>query len=72
MQKLKVIWLHDSRDCETCGCSYAQGFRAFLDGELIDEFEPWASCSGTFTIEGDDTWIRLFKHFGIEVETEYE
>lgn len=71
MRKLKIEWLHDETDCETCGASYAQGFRAYLDGELIDEFVPHAACYDGDSIEPDDVWVRLFKHFDIEVETDY-
>lgn len=72
MRKLRIVWLEDSRDCEICGGSYANGFRAYLDGELIDEFEPFASCFDGQTIEGEEVWSRLFKHFDIELETDYE
>ena len=71
MRKLKIEWLHHATYCETCGSSYAQGFRAYLDGELIDEFVPHAACYDGDSIESDDVWIRLFKHFEIEVEMDY-
>ena len=72
MRKLKVIWTSDVCECETCGASYADGFKAYLDDELIDEFVPHAACYDGDNIDRDDVWMRLFKHFGVEVETDYE
>lgn len=57
MLKAKLTYLFDEMDCETCGTSYAEGFRIEVDGELIVELIPHAHC-----YDGEDYAIgRLIK-----------
>lgn len=70
MKKLKIIWMQDCTHCETCGYSFAEGFKTYLDGELIDEFVPHAACYDGDSISEEETYIRLFKKLGFELEWE--
>lgn len=73
MKKLKIIWTSDTSGyCETCGVSYAEGFRAYLDGELFDEFEPHAACYDGDSIDQERSFVRILEKLGYEVEVDYE
>jgi len=43
---LKIEWLTDSSDCETCGTNYAEGAVVTLDGETLLDLQPVAHCHG--------------------------
>lgn len=73
MKHLKIIWTSDTSDnCETCGVSYAEGFQAYLDGRLIDEFVPAAACYDGVSITQDDAMMRILAKLDIELEFGYE
>lgn len=72
MKNLKIIWTGDSHYCEDCGYSYAHGFKAYLDGELIDEFVPSAYCYDSDDISEEAVYKRLLEKLGFNVELEDE
>lgn len=45
----EIVRLTDHHDCETCGSSYAVGYRIYMDGDLIVDKTPYAHC-----YSGDD------------------
>jgi len=72
MKKLKIIWTFDSCECDDCGWSYADGFKAYLDGELLDEFVPHAACFDGDTINESEALVRILAKLDIELEYESE
>ena len=66
--KIKIDWLHDSMDCETCGLSYAEGAQVFIDGALVLDLKPAAACFDGAHFAQDDVYNRLLAHLGHEVE----
>jgi len=70
--KIKIKWLLDQHDCETCGSSYATGAQVQV-GDTSLLFEPSASC---FV---DDSWTevqvyeKILEHLGYTLEvSDYE
>ncbi len=67
--KVTVEYLSDTYSgCETCGTSYAEGFRVSVDGKEFFTLEPLADCVGgqSFTLE--DAMVRLLREWGHELE----
>lgn len=70
MAEVSVETTWDSHQCETCGSSYADGFKIFVDGKLIKELEPVAHCfNGTFWTE-EDVLDAVLTHFGHTLKRE--
>lgn len=44
MKNIKITHISDSMGCETCGSSYASGYRIEIDGELVVDKTPSAHC----------------------------
>jgi hypothetical protein len=66
---IKIEWLSDSYDnCETCGVSYAEGARVYVDGVLVLDMTPSAHCFGGAHYSQSDVYQGLLKHLGHEVE----
>lgn len=74
MPKIEITWLSDSTDCDQAGCGggYSEGFIATLDGSLLAEFIPKASCYGGDSCDENDAYKIIFKALGFELETSYE
>lgn len=74
--KIKIRWLTDSHECETCGLSYAEG--AFVeidsgktgDGATID-MRPLAACYGGAHYDSDQVYVAIFEKLGWQVESVY-
>jgi hypothetical protein len=64
MAAIRIEHLTDSHSCETCGSSYAEGARVFIDGALAIELEPVAHCFGGANWDEFDVFIRIMEHFG--------
>ncbi len=45
------------------------GYRAYLTGKLISEFEPVAACFDGDSIEESEAYSAIFKALGYELET---
>jgi hypothetical protein len=67
MPKIEIEWLSDSNDCDQCGGGYADGARVTLDGELLLELIPRASCFGS-----TDDWSEAAVHDAILRALGYE
>lgn len=72
MNKLKIEWLYDEYDCETCGTNWADGANVYYGKELVLSFEPVAHCySGNnyteeFIYKKIIEWLCSKFGFGIE------
>lgn len=68
--KIKIEWLSDSHDCETCGDSYAEGAKVWIDGELVIDKVPRAHC---FDVDSWDNFViyqEIFHKLGHTLEEE--
>lgn len=64
MAQIKIEWLHDSHDCETCGSSYAEGARVWIDGKEAIELEPVAHCYDGANWSESEVFRRIMEHLG--------
>lgn len=68
--KIKIERLYDYNDCEQCGGGDEDGGRIWVDGKLIWEHIPTASCYDNKYFEDSFFFIKALEHLGIEVEYE--
>jgi len=66
--KLKIEWLVDDWDCETCGSDYAEGANVWIDGVLTLELTPIAHCYDGVNYPRTDVYKRILEHLGHTVE----
>ena len=70
MSKLRIEWLSDTSDCETCGPSWATGALVeFPNGELLRRI-PKASCFGGDDWTQEEIYKDILEHLGYSVEEE--
>jgi hypothetical protein len=69
---IEIEWIADYFDCETCGGAYADGAVVRMNGEVILELLPEASCYGGTSYEQEDVFKAIFKHLGYEVKDYHE
>lgn len=68
MNQIKIEWLSDSSDCDTCGISWADGaVVTFPNGDVLD-FTPSARCCGGTHYERDDVYKAILTHLGYTVK----
>ena len=65
--KIKIEWLYDSHDCETCGSSYATGAQVQI-GDTSLRFEPHASCFDVSDWSMTEVYEEILKYMGHELE----
>lgn len=66
--KIKIEWLFDSCDCETCGSSWAEGAIVYIDGQEIFTLEPHASCYDGSSWTQADVYYEILKGLGYTIE----
>lgn len=69
MATIRIEWLSDSHGCETCGTSYAEGARVFVDGKPVIELLPFADCFGGAHHDWPEVVDALLTHLGHTVES---
>lgn len=70
MSKIKITWLNDHYNCETCGSSYSEGAHVEIDGVQFGDFEPIAHCFDSKGFERDEILTAVFAHLGHELVME--
>lgn len=65
MSKIKIEWLEDQCECETCGFSYATGARVYVDGVLNLDLTPCAACFDSTDHERSDVIVRTLECVGL-------
>lgn len=66
--KIEIEWSHDSYDnCETCGPSYAEGARVYVDGNLVIDKSPVAHCFNCENYSERDIYDAILQWLGHEV-----
>lgn len=68
MSTIKIDWLTDSNDCETCGGGYSEGARVWIDGEVAFDFQPVATCTGGRDWNQEEVYRAIFAKFGHTLE----
>ena len=69
MATIKIEWLTDSYSgCETCGTSYAEGARVYIDDALALDLAPRAHCFGGADYQDGEVYTRILQHLGHTVE----
>lgn len=72
MPKIDIEWLSDEQECDTCGWNWAGGARVKLDGELLLELIPRASCFGSeHDWDAAQVHVAILQALGHEVRTRY-
>ena len=71
MSKIKIEWLSDWSECDTCGPSYAEGARVYIDDALVIVLEAAAHCFDGSTYESEDVFKAILEHLGHTVEFEH-
>ena len=70
MSNIKIEWLSEYSDCDQAGCSggYSEGARVTIDGKLVLDLTPSASCFGGDHYDTSEVYRRIFAHLGHTVE----
>lgn len=72
MSVVKIERTSDVHRCETCGSSWAEGAKIFVDGKLVKELKPVAHCFGGQSFDDEDVLRATLAHFGHELEYDHE
>lgn len=68
MKRIKIVELFDESDCETCGSSYAHGFKVYIDDELVSSYIPTAHCYDSESYEIQDVFKDILERLGYELK----
>lgn len=66
--KIKIQWLSDEVDCETCGGNWASGANVYFDDKLVIEMKPVAGCYDGEHYDCEDVLHRILAELGHQVE----
>jgi len=69
---IKIEWLTDEHDCETCGWSCAQGAVVYIDDVETFRLIPSAYCFNSVDYTDEYVYKLIIKHLGHDVETSYD
>lgn len=64
---IDIEWLEDSNNCDTCGLNWASGARVKLNGVVILDLQPHASCFGGDDWTVQDVFRELLAELGYSV-----
>lgn len=67
MSDIHIVWLSDESDCETCGPSYSEGARVFIDGVCVVDLPPIAHCYDGNSYTEKDVYGELLEYLGYRV-----
>lgn len=65
----KIVWLEDQHECETCGYSYAQGYRIYRDEKLVIDKTPISHCYDPLNYDHSNAAFDILSLEGIQIET---
>ena len=68
MEKIKITWLIDEHDCETCGYSSASGAVVNIGDHVTIVMEPVAHCYNGVSYNTEDVYERILFELGYVVE----
>ena len=68
-KKIRIQWLEDEWECDTCGWQYALGAEVFLDDQQILLLKPSAYCYGSeFNWAEADVYRLILERLGYLVQ----
>lgn len=67
MTDIKIERLTDKYSCDTCGPSWAEGARVYIDGAVALELTPHAHCYGGDDYQDADIFVKILEHLGYTV-----
>lgn len=71
MKQVRIEWLYDENDCDTCGGGFAQGARIYLDGELAADLTPVAHCYDGTHYDDSEVYGKVVELLGGRLEEAY-
>jgi len=69
MKSYTIVWLEDQHECETCGYSYAQGYKIYKDEKLVIDKEPLSHCYDSLNYDHSNAAFDILNLEGIQIET---
>jgi hypothetical protein len=74
MKTVKIQWLWDDHDCETCGSSYSEGALVTIKEkgkvDLTLDFSPMAHCFDSVEYSTDFVYASILNTLGYELVEE--
>jgi hypothetical protein len=64
MAAIEIERITDSHDCDTCGCTFADGAIVRIDGAVALELEPCAYCFDGTSYDDEDIFGEILRHLG--------
>lgn len=68
---IRIEWLEDSHDCESCGTCYATGARVFFDGKQVIDLEPVAYCFDGDDFDSIEVYSAIIEKLGHTLEESF-
>ena len=68
--RIEIETLTDSHECDTCGCSYADGGIVKIDGVVVLERIPSAYCYDAPSFSESDLLVMALKSIGFTIEVD--
>lgn len=68
---IRIEWLSDECECDTCGYNWADGAHVYFDDELVLNLKPVASCFDSEHYYPEDVYQRILGQLGHSVEVAY-
>lgn len=72
MSKIEIIIMSDYNECEQCGGAYEDGGVVKIDGKVVFEHIPQASCFGNEDVSTEGLLIEALKVLGHDVQFSYD
>lgn len=66
--RVKIEWLSDDMECDTCGSNWAQGAKVWFDNDLVIDNEPIAACFDGADWSETDIYREIIAKLGHAVE----
>lgn len=70
--KVLIETMSDWSECEQCGGNSEDGGRVTIDGKVVFEHIPTASCYGNVSVSSEELLIETLKALGGEVNIIYQ
>lgn len=71
MTNIRISWISDESDCDTCGTNWADGALVYFNDELCLSLEPHASCFDGTHYDTSDVFRHIIKSLGHAIEEGY-
>jgi len=68
VEKIKITWLTDEHDCETCGSNYANGAIVNIGDHVTIVMQPSAHCYNGVNYNPEEVYNRILSELGYVVE----